>query len=128
MTKNTTASYDLVAHLHRQRAFSERTFGPGSRADGVLDHIAKELREIAAHPADLEEWIDVVLLALDGAWRAGYTPEAIASALATQASLACMRSGGGIRWCSRRSMRTTFNARGGVFRVGLGRNFPRRSL
>ena len=65
-------TYDLVAHLHRQRAFSERAFGPGSRANGALDHIAKELREIAAHPADLEEWIDVVLLALDGAWRAGY--------------------------------------------------------
>lgn len=83
MTQNTQA-YDLVAHLHRQRAFSERTFGPGSRANGVLDHIAKELREIAAHPENLEEWIDVVLLALDGAWRAGYTPEAIAAALAAK--------------------------------------------
>ncbi len=82
MSQNTqTASYDLVAHLHRQRAFSERTFGPDSRAHGVLDHIAKELREIAAHPADPEEWIDVVLLAFDGARRAGYTPEVIATAL-----------------------------------------------
>ena len=72
---------DLVAHLRRQQAFSERTFGPGPRTRGVLDHIAKELAEIAEHPDDLEEWIDVVLLALDGAWRAGYTPEAIAAAL-----------------------------------------------
>ncbi len=73
--------HDLVAHLHRQRAFSERTFGPGARTRGVLDHIAKELAEIAEHPGDLEEWIDVVLLAFDGAWRSGHAPEQIAAAL-----------------------------------------------
>lgn len=73
--------FDLVAHLHRQRAFSEKTFGPGARTTGVLDHIRKELREIESAPADLTEWIDVVLLALDGAWRAGHAPEEIAAAL-----------------------------------------------
>ncbi len=72
---------DLVAHLHRQRAFSERTFGPGARTAGVCDHIRKELAEIESAPADVEEWIDVVLLALDGAWRSGATPEQIATAL-----------------------------------------------
>lgn len=72
---------DLVAHLHRQRAFSERTFGPGHRTAGIIDHITKELGEIANAPEDLEEWIDVVLLALDGAWRCGYSPEQIAAAL-----------------------------------------------
>src|SRR4051812_41518412 len=76
--------YDLVAHLERQRAFSERTFGPGVRTDGVCDHIRKELTEIAASPHDLSEWIDVVLLALDGAWRAGFTPLEIAQALAAK--------------------------------------------
>jgi len=73
--------FDLVAHLHRQRRFSERTFGPGTRTNGVLDHIRKELREIEQDPTDLEEWIDVVLLALDGAWRAGNEPEAVAKML-----------------------------------------------
>ncbi len=72
---------DLVAHLHRQRAFSERTFGPGPRTLGVLDHIRKELVEIEKAPTDISEWIDVVLLALDGAWRAGHSPEEIAAAL-----------------------------------------------
>jgi hypothetical protein len=72
---------DLVAHLRRQRAFSERTFGPGPRTVGIVDHIRKELAEIEAEPFDLAEWIDVVILALDGAWRAGYTPEQIAAAL-----------------------------------------------
>jgi hypothetical protein len=75
-------TYDLVAHIREQRAFSDRTFGPGSRAQGVIDHIRKELVEIEQNPADLMEWIDVVLLALDGAWRAGYSPEVVAAALA----------------------------------------------
>lgn len=74
--------FDLVRHLHRQREFSYRTFGPGPRVKGVIEHIRKELIEIEAAPLELEEWIDVILLALDGAWRAGYTPEDIADGIA----------------------------------------------
>lgn len=73
--------FDLVSHLQRQIIFSTKTFGPGQRTEGVLDHIRKELIEIEEAPDDLEEWIDVVMLALDGAWRAGYSPEAIAAQL-----------------------------------------------
>lgn len=72
---------DLVTHLHRQRQFSLNTFGPGQRTSGVCDHIRKELLEIEAAPNDLSEWIDVVILALDGAWRTGATPQQIAEAL-----------------------------------------------
>jgi hypothetical protein len=75
---------DLVAHLRRQREFSDRTFGPGERAAGVLDHIRKELREIEVDPRDLSEWIDVAILAFDGAGRAGYSPEEIAAALVSK--------------------------------------------
>jgi hypothetical protein len=73
--------FDLRAHLERQAAWSERTFGPGSRAAGVVDHIRRELHEIEADPGDLKEWIDVVILALDGAWRSGATPDEIIAAL-----------------------------------------------
>lgn len=76
--------FDLIAHLHRQREFSARTFGPGARATGVCDHIRKELEEIEAAPDDLAEWVDVILLALDGAWRSGATPEEIAFAIAAK--------------------------------------------
>lgn len=72
---------DLVQHLYRQRDFSQRIFGPGRRTQGVIDHIQKELAEIDAQPDDLMEWVDVVLLALDGAWRSGHTPEEIAAAI-----------------------------------------------
>lgn len=70
-----------VEHLERQREWSRATFGPGPRAAGVVDHIRKELREIEADPTDLTEWVDVVILALDGAWRAGYDPEQIIAAI-----------------------------------------------
>lgn len=73
--------FDFEAHLTRQREFSDRTFGPGARTAGVVDHIRKELREIEAKPDDLSEWIDVVILGLDGAWRAGYSPKQIIDAL-----------------------------------------------
>lgn len=59
----------LVYDLERHMAFSEKTFGPGARHEGIIDHIKKELKEVAEDPSDLEEWIDLVMLALDGAWR-----------------------------------------------------------
>lgn len=69
---------DIVA---RQIEWSLKTFGPGRRTQGLLDHLQKELAEIAAAPTDLKEWVDVIILAMDGAWRAGHTPMDIARAL-----------------------------------------------
>ena len=60
-----------------QRAWSLKTFGPGRRVNGVLDHIGKELIEIRAAPDDLEEWVDLLLLSFDGAMRMGFTPAEI---------------------------------------------------
>lgn len=73
--------FDFAAHLQRQREWSERTFGPGPRTAGVTDHIRKELAEIEAAPTDSSEWIDVVILALDGAWRSGASPSEIIAAI-----------------------------------------------
>ena len=68
-------------HLAHQRDWSRATFGPGSRLHGVLDHIRKELAEIEADPRDLAEWVDVIILAFDGAWRAGWKPQEIIDAI-----------------------------------------------
>lgn len=78
---------DLIEHLHRQRTFSQRTFGPGMRTKGVTDHIRKELVEVESSPASIMEWVDVILLALDGAWRAGYEPEAICDAIRSKQAI-----------------------------------------
>jgi hypothetical protein len=79
-------TFDFEAHLARQAAFSARTFGPGARTEGICDHIRKELLEVAAAPGDLKEWIDVAILALDGAWRCGATPAQIIGALEAKQS------------------------------------------
>lgn len=59
--------------IDRQRAWSDETFGPGLRTGGVTAHIASELDEIRKAPTDLFEWVDVLILAIDGATRAGHT-------------------------------------------------------
>ena len=74
-------------HLGHQRAWSCETFGPGARLNGVLDHIRKELSEIEADPTDLGEWVDVIILAFDGAWRAGWEPQEIINAIKTKQSV-----------------------------------------
>lgn len=62
---------DLEQHLLRQMAFSRATFGPGARTAGVCDHIRKELVEVESAPLSFrsQEWVDVVILALDGLTR-----------------------------------------------------------
>lgn len=79
--------FDLIDHLNRQQDFSLRTFGPGKCTDRLIDHITKELAEVAANPDDLVEWVDVILLALDGAWRAGHEPEDICRAIEAKLQL-----------------------------------------
>lgn len=72
-------------YVRRQIEWSHRTFGPGKRTLGLLAHIVKECQEIERCPFDLEEWIDLIILALDGAWRCGQyhdcTPEDIMNML-----------------------------------------------
>lgn len=75
------AVFDFATHLHRQRAWSAWTFGPGMNTHGIIDHIEKELVEIEEAPTDVTEWIDVIILALDGAMRAGHSPEDVIGAL-----------------------------------------------
>jgi dATP/dGTP pyrophosphohydrolase len=70
--------------LWKQRTWSRKTFGPGPRTKGIIDHIEKEIEELWAAEDDdhrLKEWIDIVILGLDGAWRAGFTPDEVAEAL-----------------------------------------------
>ncbi len=73
--------FNLVDHLIRQKEFFEKTFGPGERTAGVIDHIRKELVEIEEHPDDISEWVDVIILAFDGAWIAGWHAEDIVEAI-----------------------------------------------
>lgn len=72
---------DLELVIEQAKRWSTETFGPGKRTKGLIEHIGKELVEIADAPDDLMEWIDVVILGLDGAWRSGHSPAEIVAAL-----------------------------------------------
>jgi hypothetical protein len=61
----------------RQIEWSLATFGPSQRTKGVLNHIRKECDEAENDPTDLCEWIDIMILAMDGYWRHGGTPETL---------------------------------------------------
>ncbi len=72
----------LDSFLLTQRHWSAKTFGLGAgRWKGIVAHVEKELREIEQDPLDLEEWIDVIILGFDGAWRTGASNHAIIAAL-----------------------------------------------
>ena len=54
---------NMMANAHN---WSLNTFGPGPRMEGVLDHIAKESEEVALSGGSGDEWIDLVILSIDG--------------------------------------------------------------
>lgn len=57
---------DFVAYLMNQISFSRATFGPEERMEGILDHISKEIEEVRKAERPEEEWVDLVILSLDG--------------------------------------------------------------
>ena len=67
----------FIEYFVRQSEWSANTFGHGTRTQGIVEHIRKELDEVLAKPHDLEEWIDLTMLAMDGFWRHGGDPRAI---------------------------------------------------
>lgn len=74
----------LLQYIHRHKKWSKKTFGYdglGDRVEGVLKHIEKEINEVRNDPNDLMEAIDILILGFDLAWRMGYTPNEIVSAL-----------------------------------------------
>lgn len=67
----------LTEYLQRQKEWSTKTFNPGKRTIGITEHIKKEIEEIRQKPTDVMEWVDIIILALDGYWRAGGDPKDI---------------------------------------------------
>lgn len=65
---------DLASYVRDHRAWSEKTFLT-TTATGITKHIEKECVEVRKWPTDLEEWIDIMILAVDGYWRHGGLPE-----------------------------------------------------
>ena len=71
---------DFKKYLLDQHLWSQNVFGPGPRDAGLINHIKKELDEINKAPGDIEEWVDVVILAFESALRHA-NPETVIDAL-----------------------------------------------
>ena len=70
---------DLVYLSREMMVWSKETFGCGIRTEPILKHIEMEVQEVRdSKGEDPYEWIDIIILALDGALNAGFTPEEIA--------------------------------------------------
>jgi hypothetical protein len=65
------APVGIDALADEKSRWSLKTFGPGKRTRGLVEHIRRELDEILANPDDLTEPVDVILLAMDLYARAG---------------------------------------------------------
>lgn len=74
-------SYDLIKALKRQFEFSQRVFGAGPKTEQILRHISRQSVDTIARGNPTEEWVDIMILAMDGALRSGSTPYEIAGLL-----------------------------------------------
>ena len=88
---NGPALPDLVGYIEAQRVLSTRNYGPGPRLQGVLKHLAKELTEVELDPQDPFEWADLIILAIDGAWREGISPGVLTRALVEKQAINARR-------------------------------------
>jgi len=76
-----TNGFRLDDFIDRYTLWSQQAIGPGQRTEGVLRHIEKEVQEVRENPDDLEEWIDLINLAIDGATRRGFSSKDIIKGL-----------------------------------------------
>lgn len=60
---------DFKDYVDKQIEWSQATFKDHPNIDSILGHLRKELDEIQQDPTDPYEWVDVIILALEGAWR-----------------------------------------------------------
>lgn len=78
---------ELEKKLRELQAWSLRTFGGDRPLQYNVNHIRSELVEIEADPHDVIEWMDVAILAFDGAMRAGHSPDKVVQAFADKIAI-----------------------------------------
>lgn len=79
--------FNLTTYLTAHTTWSARTFGKDRHPISIVKHLRKECDELEATPQDLVEWIDILILAFDGAFIAGFTPDQITFALQHKQSI-----------------------------------------
>lgn len=78
---NIALQQGLRRYAEDQAIWSAKQFGPGRRTVGLTAHIMKECQEVRDDPDDAREWIDIIILAIEGYLRHGGKPEELAEML-----------------------------------------------
>ena len=68
---------DFISFVLRHKNWADKTFGINRGVLGRIKHIEKELIELKNNPNGPEEWIDILMLTLDGLGLIGLSPENI---------------------------------------------------
>lgn len=63
--KNST-QFSLSEYVKKHNFWSRNSFGVHSDPRGLIKHIIKECDEVLEDPTDGEEWVDIIILAIDG--------------------------------------------------------------
>lgn len=70
----------LLAFFEEHRRWSLRTFGK-RKPEPPLYHLQEEVEEMLDNPKDIKEYADGILLIMDAAQNAGFTPEEVIAAM-----------------------------------------------
>ena len=71
-------TFNIENYIKKQKDWIDRQF-PDVTQEAIIKHIKKELSEIEEDLNDVEEWVDVIILAIHGALKIeGVTPEVLA--------------------------------------------------
>ena len=60
--------------------WSNATFGPGQRTDGMIAHLAREVQELKESPTTLSEYADCLMLLIDAAGSVGFNMDDLVKA------------------------------------------------
>jgi hypothetical protein len=72
----------LAEIIDIQRNYTYKAFGQGENTARILNHIMDEVAEVSAvNGKDVFEWCDIIILALDGAIRQGFSNDKICTAV-----------------------------------------------
>ena len=76
-------NWKFSTYIDNTREWADKVFGPRNPSciPGILAHIEEEVEEVRKKPDDLEEWVDLMILSIDGATCAGYSPKEICEML-----------------------------------------------
>lgn len=74
-------NFSLHDYLRAHNAWSARTFGTDRKPMSIIKHLRKELEELQQKPDDILEYVDIIILAADGAFLCQYTPNQVVEAL-----------------------------------------------